>query len=62
MDRFLTILEEKQPVPKEIANEEKLRFISSKISIWDFLDYHKLTIWQFLRMKIRECSRATIRN
>ena len=36
MDRFLSILEEKQPVPKETVDEEKLRFIASKISIWDF--------------------------
>ena len=36
MDRFLSILEEKQPVPEEIVDEEKLRFIASKISIWEF--------------------------
>ena len=36
MDRFLSILEEKQPVPEEIIDEEKLRFIVSKISIWNF--------------------------
>ena len=36
MDRFFNILEEKQPMPEEIVDEEKLRFIASKISIWDF--------------------------
>ena len=36
MDRFLNILREKQPTPEEIVDEEKLRFIASKISIWDF--------------------------
>ena len=62
MDRFLSILEEKQPVPEEIVDEEKLRFIASKISIGIFLAYLKLTTWYFLRMKNRECSRTTIRN
>ena len=36
MDRFLNILEEKQPMPEEIVDKEKLRFIASKISIRDF--------------------------
>ena len=34
MDRFLNILEEKQP--EEIIDETKLRYIASQISIWDF--------------------------
>ena len=61
MDRFLSILKEKQPAPEEIVDEEKLRFIASKISIWDFFGIPQ-TIWHFLRMKNRECSRTTIRN
>ena len=36
MDRFLSILEEKQPVPEEIVNEGRPRFIASKFSIWHF--------------------------
>ena len=36
MDRFLNILEQPQPKPKEGFDEEKVNFISSKIPIWDF--------------------------
>ena len=36
MDRFLSILKEKLPVSEKIVDQEKLRFIASKISIWDF--------------------------
>ena len=42
MDRFLSILEEKQPVPEKIVDEEKLRFIASKISIWNFFGLPQL--------------------
>ena len=62
MDRFLRILKEKQSVPEEIVDEEKLRFIVSKSQSRIFLGYLKLTIWHFLRMKNRECSTTTIRN
>ena len=34
MDRFLNILE--APRPEETFDEEKTRFINSKILIWDF--------------------------
>lgn len=34
MDRFLNILE--APRPEETFDEEKIRFINSKILIWDF--------------------------
>ena len=36
MDCFLNILEKPQPKPQETTDEEKLRHIASKISIWDF--------------------------
>ena len=36
MERFLRILKEKQPVPEEIVDKLRHRFIASKISIWDF--------------------------
>ena len=36
MDCFLNILKEPQPKPEENTDEEKLRRIASKISIWDF--------------------------
>ena len=36
MDRFLNILEEPQPKPEETTDEQKLRHIACKISIWDF--------------------------
>ena len=36
MDRFLNILEQPQPKPKEEFDEEKVKFISSKVTIWNF--------------------------
>ena len=36
MDHFLNILEEPQPKSEETTDEQKLRHIASKISIWDF--------------------------
>ena len=36
MDRFLNILEQSQPKPKEEFHEEKFKVISSKVPIWDF--------------------------
>ena len=36
MDCVLNILEEKQPTPDKIKEEEKLRYIASQITIWDF--------------------------
>ena len=37
MEQYLNILEEKQPAPEEpITDEQKLRNIASKISIWDY--------------------------
>ena len=36
MERFLRILKEKQPVPEEIVDKLRHRFIASKISIGFF--------------------------
>ena len=36
MDRFLNILEQPQPKPKEEFDKEKVKFISSKVTIWNF--------------------------
>ena len=36
MERYLNILEEKQPKPEERIDKERLRFIASQISIWNF--------------------------
>ena len=37
MDRLLSILEEKKQPLQECIDAEKLRFIASKLAIWDFL-------------------------
>ena len=36
MDHFFNILEQPQPKPEEKFDEEKVKFISSKVPIWDF--------------------------
>ena len=48
MNRYLNMLEENHPEPDEVINEEKLRYIISQISIWDF--------WGFPKAKYLDCS------
>ena len=36
LERFLSILEQKQQPPEETINEWKLRYIASQVSIWDY--------------------------
>ena len=43
MDRYLNILEEPQPKVEEKIDEEKLRFLASKITIWDFFRIQQST-------------------
>ena len=43
MYRYLNILEEPQPKVEEKIDEEKLRFIASKITIWDFFGIQQST-------------------
>lgn len=43
MDRYLNILEEPQRKVEEKIDEEKLRFIASKITIWDFFGIQQST-------------------
>ena len=43
MDRFVNILEVPRPNQEENFNEEKIRFINSKISVWDFFGIPQAT-------------------
>ena len=47
MDCVLNILEEKQPTPDEIIEEEKLRYIASQITIRDFFGIPQSTYLAF---------------
>lgn len=63
MDCVLNILEEKQPTPDEIIEEEKLRYIASQITIRDFFGIPQSTYLAFskdekLRM-FNECYKKT---
>ena len=41
------MLEENHPEPDEVINEEKLRYIISQISVWDFLGVPKAKYLDF---------------
>ena len=43
MERYLNILEAPRQQQEETFDEEKIRFINSKISIWDFFDAPQTT-------------------
>ena len=43
MDRSLNILEQPQPKPEEEFDEEKVKFISGKVPIWDFYGISQAT-------------------
>lgn len=47
MERFLSIIEELRPKPEEIIDEKKLKFIASKITIWDFYRIPHVTFLAF---------------
>ena len=36
MERFLSILEQKQQPSEETIDKQKLRYIASQVSIWDY--------------------------
>ena len=43
MERYLNILEAPQAQQEETFDEEKIRFINSKISIWDYFGVPQTT-------------------
>ena len=54
MDPYLIILEEPQPKSEGKIDEEKLRFIASKIAIWDFFGIRQSTYFGiFYKGKIK---------
>ena len=36
MERFLSILEQKQQPSEETIDKQKLRYIASQVSVWDY--------------------------
>ena len=57
MDKFLNILDQKQEIE---IDENKLKYMTSKIAIWDFLGYQVLNISSYLLKKSRKCSKNTM--
>ena len=49
MEHHLNILEAPQQQQEEIFGEEKIRFINSKISIWDFFDVLQATYLSYMK-------------